>query len=241
VRLRLVASAVGAALLVVGAASGRPFPFDLALTLSGPLAVELHAQARFVIEVDNESAGPGLPTRVTVQVPAGMRYVAAPGAAVACVGTTGTVVCQLPTVPATFPFPVASSRPGTARIAATAESDVPDPRPENNVGRADVLVYGLQLRLLRTTPVPPRAGARFAAAATLFRTGTRTVVAVRSASCPASVGPSPLRGRPTVGPQRVTCTWTIPARTQGRTLRGAIVVRRPSGYSPKLSFRRVIG
>lgn len=234
---------------LIGIAAGpyeRPAPADLVLTLAGPRTVELYSTAQFVISVRNEIPGSDVQPRVTVRLPAGISYVAPVGGTVPCSGRAGTVVCQVRKLPASFAFPVQAARPGRAALEAVAEADVQDVRPENNTDRATVDAYGLELRLLRVTPSRPRRGRRFVASATLFRSGTRTAVRVqaRSASCPGGVtrtvvgsGPS-LPGRPTVDGARVSCAWLIPARPRGRFFRGAVIVRRRSGFTPKISFWR---
>jgi hypothetical protein len=247
--VRVGAALFVAALVGLAAAPGeRPLPTDLSVTLEGPSTAERGTTSRFVISVRNQYFDPDLEARLTVRLSAGMRYVEPPGATVQCSGTSGTVVCQLTKLPVSLPFPVRSDRPGRAEIEATAEADVPDVRPANNTDRARVDVYGVELRLLRTAPAGPRRGRRFVASATLFRAGTRALVRVdaRSASCPGAVVRTVagsgrlLSGRATIAGARVSCAWLIPARPRGRFFRGAIVVRRSSGYQPKLSFRREI-
>ena len=228
---------------LVGVAAGpdeRTAPVDLVLTLSGPSTIELHSTPRFTISVRNEIFGPDVQAQVTVRLPSGMSYVEPPDATVQCSGRVGTVVCDVMKLPASFAFPIESALPRPAVIDARAEADVTDVRPENNADRATVEVYGLVFRRLRTTPARPLTGRRFVASVTLVRTDTGAAVPARRPLCPGSVGPTPLRGKATFGPARVSCAWLIPARPRGRFLRGAVVERRSSGYQPKLSFLRAI-
>lgn len=121
----------------------NPYAADLALSV--PLPRTVRAGQTITVPVTATNAGPVAATKVTVAVTVqpGLRVLAAPGAFVA---GGRTVIARIPRIEAgrsaTLPVTlVVEARPGaTVWLSGAVLSEVPDPRPRNNVARPTVAV-----------------------------------------------------------------------------------------------------
>ena len=111
---------------------------------------------------------------------------------------------------------VASLAPASSGTSRPAQTSPVDPYTET----------GIVATRFRTSAARPRAGRRFTVSVRVVRTDTGSALASGRVSCTARAGGRSVRLM-SRGLRRgwARCTWSVPRRARGQTLRGSIRVR----------------